>query len=82
MALYTPLCKIIGKNKGYSFVMLVKPKYVIGFYNTINGKIFGNPKYIKPCHIIWSDKQGDDFLNINEEDPIKKPIIFKDLKND
>ena len=81
-ALYTPLCKIIGKNLGYCFVMMSKPKYVIDFYNTFNGKIFGKKKCKKPCNVIWADKQGDEFLKITEEDPIRKPIIFKDLKND
>ena len=81
-ALYTPLCKIIGKNLGYCFVMMSKPKYVIDFYNTFNGKIFGKKKCKKPCNVIWADKQGDDFLKTTEDDPIRKPIIFKDLKND
>ena len=80
-ALYTPLCKIIGKNLGYCFVMMAQPKYVIDFYNTFNGKIFGKKKCKKPCNIIWADKQGDDFLKITEDDPIRKPIIFKDIKN-
>ena len=78
-ALYTPLCKIIGKNLGYCFVMMAKPKYVIDFYNTFNGIILGAKK---GCNIIWSDKQGDDFLNVSEGDPTKKPIIFKDIKNE
>ena len=81
-ALYTPLCKKIGKNKGYCFVMMVKPKYVIDFYNTFNGIIFGKKKCKSPCNLIWSHIQGDDFLNFYEEDPIKKPIIFKDVKID
>ena len=80
-ALYTPLCKIIGKNLGYCFVMMAQPKYVIDFYNTFNGKIFGKKKCKKPCNVIWADKQGDDFLKITEDDPIRKPIIFKDIKN-
>ena len=78
-ALYTPLCKVIGKNLGYCFVMLVKPKYVIDFYNTFNGKIIGAKN---GCNVIQSDKQGDDFLNVSEGDPTKKPIIFKDIKNE
>ena len=80
-ALYTPLCKIIGKNLGYCFVMMAQPKYVIDFYNTFNGKIFGKKKCKKPCNVIWADKQGDDFLKTTEDDPIRKPIIFKDIKN-
>ena len=81
-ALYTPLCKIIGKNLGYCFVMMAKPQYVINFYNTFNGKIFGKKKCKKPCNVIWADKQGDDFLKNYEEDPTRKPIIFKDIKTD
>ena len=81
-ALYTPLCKIIGQNLGYCFVMMVKPKYVIEFYNTFYGKILGKKKCRKPCTVIWADKQGDDFLKATEDDPIRKPIIFKDIKKD
>ena len=78
-ALYTPLCKVIGKNLGYCFVMMVKPKYVIEFYNVFNGKIFGKKKCKKPCKVIWADIQGEEFLKTTEEDPIRKPIIFKDI---
>ena len=78
-ALYTPLCKVIGKNLGYCFVMMVKPKYVIDFYNVFNGKIFGKKKCKKPCKVIWADIQGKEFLKANEDDPIRKPIIFKDI---
>ena len=81
-ALYTPLCKIIGKNLGYCFVMMVKPKYVVEFYNTFNGMILGKKKCKKPCNVIWGDIQGDNFLKYNEEDPTRKPIIFKDIKED
>lgn len=81
-ALYTPLCKIIGKNLGYTFVMMAKPKYVIEFYKTFYGRSFGKKKCKKPCNIIWADKQGDDFLKTSEDDPIRKPIIFKDIKED
>ena len=81
-ALYTPLCKIIGKNLGYCFVMMVKPKYVIDFYNTFYGKSFGKKKCKKPCNVIWADKQGEEFLKATEDDPIRKPIIFKDIKTD
>ena len=81
-ALYTPLCRIIGQNLGYCFVMMVKPKYVIEFYKTFYGRIFGKKKCRKPCNVIWADKQGDDFLNATEDDPIRKPIIFKDIKED
>ena len=78
-ALYTPLCKVIGKNLGYCFVMMVKPKYVIDFYNVFNGKIFGKKKCKKPCKVIWADIQGEVFLKASEDDPIRKPIIFKDI---
>ena len=78
-ALYTPLCKVIGKNLGYCFVMMVKPKYVIDFYNVFNGKIFGKKKCKKPCKVIWADIQGEEFLKASEDDPIRKPIIFKDI---
>ena len=81
-ALYTPLCKIIGKNLGYCFVMMVKPKYVVEFYNTFNGIILGKKKCKKPCNVIWGDIQGENFLKYNEEDPTRKPIIFKDIKED
>ena len=40
-ALYAPKCKETGKNLGYCFVMMVKPKYVINFYKTFNGKMLG-----------------------------------------
>ena len=81
-ALYTPLCKIIGKNLGYCFIMMVKPIYVIEFYNTFAGRSFGKKKCKKPCNVFWADIQGNDFLKSNEDDPIRKPIIFKDIKND
>ena len=78
-ALYTPLCKVIGKNLGYCFIMMVTPKYVIDFFNVFNGKIFGKKKCKKPCKVIWADIQGEEFLKATEEDPIRKPIIFKDI---
>ena len=81
-ALYTPLCKVIGKNLGYCFVMMASPKYVIDFYKTFNGTTFGLKKCYKPCNVIWADFQGEDFLKLNKDDPIRKPIIFKDIKND
>ena len=81
-ALYTPLSKKIGKNLGYCFVMLVQPKYIIDFYNTFNGLIFGIKKCKHLCRVIWAEKQGNDFLSINEKDPTKKPIIYKDIKTD
>ena len=76
-ALFVPLCKVIGKNLGYCFIMLVKPKYVIKFYNTFNGTIFNKKKCKKPCKVVWANLQGDDFLNVSD-DPLRAPIIFKD----
>lgn len=80
-AIYTPLCKAIGKNVGYCFIMMVKPKYVIQFYETFNGKTFNKKKCNKIISVIWADYQGDDFLKISD-DPLRSPIIFKDIKND
>ena len=77
-ALYVPLSKTIGKNIGFCFIMMVKPKYVIDFYTTFNGIIFNKKKSRKPCSVIWADVQGDDFLKISD-DPLRSPIIFKDL---
>jgi hypothetical protein len=81
-ALYTPLCKKIGKNLGYCFIMMAKPEYVIEFYNTFNKLTFQKKKCKKPCNVIWADIQGEEFLKTNEDDPIRKPIIFKDIKTD
>ena len=80
-ALYTPLGKEIGTNLGYCFVMMVKPKYVIEFYNTFNGKNFKKKNCNKIIQVIWAEQQGDDFLNMSD-DPLKSPIIFKDIKID
>lgn len=77
-ALYVPLSKTIGKNIGFCFIMMVNPKYVIQFYKTFNGVIFNKKKSRKPCTVIWADVQGDDFLKISD-DPLRSPIIFKDL---
>ena len=81
-ALYAPLCKIIGKNLGYCFVMMAKPKYVVDFYKLFNGKCFGIKNCKKPCNVIWADIQGDEFLKLNEDDPLRKPIIFNDIRDD
>ena len=81
-ALYAPLCKVIGKNLGYCFVMMAKPKYVVDFYKLFNGKCFGIKNCKKPCNVIWADIQGDEFLKLNEEDPLRKPIIFTDIRDD
>ena len=80
-ALFVPLSKVIGKNIGYCFVMMVKPKYVIDFYNTFNGINFKKKKCKKPCSVVWANLQGDDFLNISS-DPLRSPIIFKDIRKD
>lgn len=77
-ALYVPLSKTIGKNIGFCFIMMVEPKYVIDFYTTFNGITFHKKKSRKPCSVIWADVQGDDFLKISD-DPLRSPIIFKDL---
>lgn len=77
-ALFVPLCKVIGKNLGYSFVMLVKPKYVIKFYNTFNGRSFNKKKCKKPCTVVWANLQGDDFLKLSDN-PLRSPIKFKDI---
>ena len=76
-ALFAPLSKIIGKNLGYCFVMLVSPKYVIKFYETFNGKSFNKKKCKKPCNVVWANLQGDDFLKVSD-DPLRSPIIFSD----
>ena len=74
-AIYTPFSQKKGKNFGFCFIMLIKPKYVINFYNKINGVIFRKKKCNKPCKVIWADIQGDDFLNPKEAH--RRPIIFQ-----
>ena len=80
-ALFAPLSKVIGKNIGYCFVMMVKPEYVIDFYNTFNGITFKKKKCKKPCTVVWANLQGNAFLNVSN-DPLRSPIIFKDIRND
>ena len=77
-ALYVPLSKILGRNIGFCFIMMVETKYVINFYSAFNGINFNKKKARKPCSVIWADVQGDDFLKISD-DPLRSPIIFKDL---
>ena len=77
-ALYVPLTKVIGRNIGFCFIMMVEPKYVITFYNTFNGICFNKKKCKKPCSVVFADIQGENFLKISE-DPIRSPIIFKDV---
>ena len=79
-ALFAPLSKVIGKNLGYCFVMMIKPEYVIDFYNTFNGISFKKKKCKKQCNVIWANLQGNDFLNVSN-DPLRSPIIFKDTRN-
>ena len=81
-AFCAPQYKFMGKNMGYCFVMMVKPKYVIDFYKTFNGKILRKKKCKKPCQVIWADIQGEEFLKFGGDDPFRKPIIFKDIIND
>ena len=83
-ALYTPFSKIPVKNIRFCFIMMVKPKYVIDFYKTFNKIIFQKKRCKKPCDVIWADIQGEEFLRINEDDqdPIRRPIIFKDIRTD
>ena len=77
-ALNVPLSKVIGKNLGYCFIMMVEPKYVIQFYNTFNGLCLNKKNCKKKCSVVWANIQGDEFLNISD-DPLRSPIIFKDL---
>ena len=74
-AIYTPFSQKKRGNFGFCFIMLANPKYVIDFYNKINGVIFRKKKCNKPCKVIWADIQGDDFLK--PKDPHRRPIIFK-----
>lgn len=73
-SVYVPLAKVIGKNKGYCFINLVSPKYVVEFYKIFNGMIFKKCK--KPCSVVFSDKQNIDCSN---DDALKRPIIFSDV---
>ena len=72
-SIYVPLSKIIGRNIGFCFVNMISPEYVISFYNTFNGFYFNKSK--KPCTVVFSDQQN---MNIDEEDPLRRPIFFKD----
>ena len=73
-SIYVPLAKVIGKNKGYCFINLVSPKYVVEFYRILNGINLKNCK--KPCSVVFSDKQNIDCSN---DDALKRPIIFTDV---
>ena len=61
---------------------LIKDNDVIEFYNTFMGRSLGKKKCKKPCNVIWADIQGNDFLKTNEDDPIRKPITFRDIRDD
>ena len=74
-AIYTPYSLKKRKNFGFCFIMMTNPKYVIDFYNKINGVVFGKKKCNKPCKVIWADIQGNDFLE--PKDLHRRPIIFK-----
>ena len=73
-SVYVPLAKVIGKNKGYCFINLVSPKYVVEFYRIFNGMNLKTCK--KPCSVVFSDKQNIDCSN---EDALKRPIVFSDV---
>ena len=75
-SIYVPLTKEIGKNKGYCFVNLVSPKYVVIFYEIFNGLFFNIKNCKKPCYLVFSDIQN---MNLTNEDPLKRPIIFTDV---
>ena len=75
-SLYVPLAKVIGKNKGYCFVNLVSPKYVVEFYKIFNGLNFNIKNCRKPCSVVFSDNQNIDCSN---DDALKRPIIFNDV---
>ena len=77
-SIYVPLTKGIGKNKGYCFINLVSPKYVVKFYNVFNGLLFKTKNIKKCCTVVFSDNQNVDCSN---EDAFKRPIIFKDTIN-
>ena len=74
-SIYVPLTKVIGKNKGYCFINLVNPKYVVIFYKIFNGLFFNIKNCKKPCTVVFSDKQEIDCSN---DDALKRPIIFND----
>ena len=77
-SIYVPLTKVIGKNKGYCFINLVAPKYVIQFYEIFNGLYFNIKNCKKSCTVVFSDKQEIDCSN---DDALKRPLIFNDCVN-
>lgn len=74
-AIYLPLSKKMRSNIGYCFVNLISPKYVVEFYNKFNGFYFRFKNFRKSCSVVFSDNQNIDLTN---DDPSRKPIIFKD----
>ena len=79
-ALSTPLCKKGIKNLGYCFIKMIKPQYVIDFYNAFNGKFFFNEKIKKPFNVIWADYQEKDFSEAGDGGRKRHLIVFKDIK--
>ena len=77
-ALYVPYTKGKEKNLGYCFIMMASPRHVVEIYNAFNGKVFGKKKNQNPSKVIWADKQGDEFLRLNEDDVSRKPLVFPD----
>ena len=77
-ALYVPYSKGKEKNLGYCFIMMASPRHVVEIYKAFNGKVFGKKKNQNPSKVIWADKQGDEFLKLNEDDVSRKPLVFPD----
>ena len=77
-ALYVPYTKGKEKNLGYCFIMMASPRHVVEIYNAFNGRVFGKKKNQNPSKVIWADKQGDEFLKLNEDDVSRKPLVFPD----
>ena len=75
-SIYVPLTREIGKNKGYCFVNMVSPEYVVKFYEVFNGLFFNLKNCKKPCYLVFSDIQN---VNYSNEDALKRPIIFTDV---
>ena len=76
-SIYVPLSKAIGKNIGYCFIDMASPKFVIQFYHIFNGKYVNNFK--KKFWVVYSDIQNADIYG---DDPLRKPIVFKDYIKD
>ena len=75
-SIYVPLTREIGKNKGYCFVNMVSPEYVVKFYEVFNGLFFNLKNCKKPCYLVFSNIQN---VNYSIEDALKRPIIFTDV---